>query len=199
MSLHPLRLAAICAAALLVGVPVRAQSLGDLAKKTQEQRDKAKADAGAKKPEDAEKDKKEKKVFTDQDLKTLQPIAGGTAPAPAAGAPAAADAADAKADDALTAATKGEAYWRARWMPVAERITKGEAEAAATRKHVDEMTFQLRSLGKLADQRDTMLVERQRLIALEKELTAQVADDKAALARIQEEGRQAGALPGWFR
>ena len=125
MSVHAMRLAAICAAVVLVAAPGGAQSLGELARRTQEQRDKSKTDAGSK-PTDGdndndkgEKDKKEKKVYTDHDLKALPPIAGGTAPAAASsdGArPSAAATSDTSADTS-TDVPKGEAYWRARWMP----------------------------------------------------------------------------------
>ena len=205
MAIHRMSLVAIGAACVLVGVPARGQSLGDLAKRTQEQKDKATGDAAAKTADAGDTDKKngknEKKVYTDQDLKTLQPIVGGTAATPDPAVPAGGT--NGKPPDATKDAPKdagkGEAYWRGRWMPMAEKIAKGEEHAAATRKRIDELTFQLRSLGALATERGDMLAERQRAIALEKGLIEQVAADKAALTAIQEEGRRAGALPGWFR
>jgi hypothetical protein len=207
-----IRPAAICVAALLVGVPCGAQSLGDLAKKTQEQRDKASADAGAAKAadgkdkdKDKDKDKKDKKVYTDQDLKTLTPIVGGTADADSASASAKtsppAEASGAKAGDApAAAAKKDEAYWRARWMPMAARIANGTDNAAAKRKRADELTLQLRQGGSASTAgRAEMIAERQRVIAEALALDEQIAEDKATLAAILEEGRRAGALPGWFR
>jgi hypothetical protein len=41
--------------------------------------------------------------------------------------------------------------------------------------------------------------ERQRLITESDSLRASVGADKAAIQAIEEEGRRAGALPGWFR
>jgi len=208
---HRMRPAAICVAVLLAGVPGRAQSLGDVAKKTQEQRDKAKADAAAAKTADdkdkADKDKKEKKVYTDQDLKTLTPIVGGTASPSekvdaSANTSAVSDKPAAKEGDGTPSpgAKKDEAYWRGRWMPLDARIATGTESAAAKRKRVDELTLQLRQGGTASVAgRAEMIAERERVFNEALALDEQVAQDKAALAAIIEEGRHAGAPPGWFR
>ena len=207
MSRQHVRLAVIGLAGLLAALPARGQSLGDLAKRTQEQRDKAKGDTGAAKTADgdkakADKDRKDKKVYTDQDLKTLEPVVGG---APGAEGTAASDetpaagAASASSSDTPKDGAAGEAYWRGRWKAANERVTRDQELAAAARRRIDELTFQLRSLGHLTTGTGDMLDERQPLIAQEKVMLQQVAADKTALTTLQEEGRRAGAMPGWFR
>ena len=213
MTRRHLRTAVFALAGLMVALPIHAQSLGDLAKRTQEQRDKAKDTKDGKDTKDPKDAKdpaaakettgaKEKKVFTDQDLKNLQPVVGG-APAAEGSATAgktdAADASSATSGETPKDGAKGEGYWRARWKAANDLVTRDQELAATTRKRIDELTFQLRSLGHLTTGTGEMLSERQRLIAQEKVILQQVDADKAALTALQEEGRHAGALPGWFR
>src|SRR6185436_470518 len=164
-----LRPAVFALAGLLAALPSHAQSLGDLAKRTQEQR--AKDGKDTKDPKDA----KDKKVFTDRDLEKLQPVVVGAPAAEGSAAPGA-TAADG-ASSATPAETpkdgiKGEAYWRARWKTASERVTRDQELAATTRRRIDELTFQLRSLGHLTTGTGDMLAERQRLIAQEKVILA---------------------------
>lgn len=180
-----LGLALIIASALTV--PSSAQSLGDISKKTQEDRDKAKATSAA----------TPTKSYSDKDLKE----------APAAAALAAPENAVAEKPPVKTEATTSpekklandEAYWRARWMPVQQKLDPELAKLAKLNKRIHDVTFELTGMGTQNTRRGGLEAERQRLTTEVSLLDATIAADKAALAAIQEEGRRARALPGWFR
>jgi hypothetical protein len=178
-------------ATLALAVPSSAQSLGDLAKKTQEDRDKARAA-----PTPA-------KIYSDKDLKDAPPVPADK-PAPAPVAPATSPSAETKKTDGKPSATdkesaKDEAYWRARWTPIGQKLAGEQARSARIRSRIADLTFELSGVGPLNARRGGLESERQRLITEGQALDDTISADKAMLAAIEEEGRRAGALPGWFR
>jgi hypothetical protein len=77
---------------------------------------------------------------------------------------------------------RDEAYWRARMKDAREK-------AAALGKQVDELERITRqNLGATSRRAAELAKAREELVAAER-----------AIADIEEEGRRAGALPGWFR
>lgn len=92
-----------------------------------------------------------------------------------------------------------EAYWRARWEPLAGKIGDDLARNVELSQRIYDLTIELSGIGPLNARRAGVEAERQRLITERERNDHVIAEDKAALADIQEEGRRAGALPGWFR
>jgi ribosomal protein L12E/L44/L45/RPP1/RPP2 len=178
--------------AMLVGTTtLRAQSLGDVAKKTAEERDKAKSAATP------------TKSYTDKDLKDTS-AAPSTKPAPAPPSSTSAEASKtgAKTDqrpDAAKDPVNAEAYWRSRWMPLQKQLVVDLTTSVELDARIDELTNELLGIGPLNARRGGVEAERQRLITESRVLDSTIAADKASIAAIQEEGRRAGALPGWFR
>jgi hypothetical protein len=179
---------------------VCAQSLGDVAKKTEEERDKTKTSS-------ASSPTASKKTYSDKDLKEARPVLTDT-PAekqPAAVSPDKAPATTASskpentASDKAKSVAKDEAYWRARWTPIQQTLNEKLARSAQLKARIAKLTSELSGSGVSNARRAGVESERQRLIAMSDTLDVDISGDKAALADIQEEGRRAGALPGWFR
>ena len=175
---------------------VCAQSLGDVAKKTEEQRDKTKTSSPA-----------ASKTYSDKDLKEARPVLSDT-PAekqPEAASPDKAPATTASskpentASDKAKSVVKDEAYWRAQWTPIQRKLDEELAKSKRLKARVIELTNELSVIGTLNGRRAAVESQRQRLITESDTLDVVISGDKAALASIQEEGRRAGALPGWFR
>ncbi len=210
-------------AAFMLSSPAYTQSLGDLAKKTQADREKAAAerekaakdskDAPAadskdtKDAKDAKPDAAPKKTYSDKDLKALESsVPGGLSSTDTASADSAASKDTPKKDEpgsvasaTIDAAKHDEAYWRARWTPVAARIAAEYDDLVTHRRRILDLTVELTGIGPLNARRAGVEAERQRLITEAENIENKIAGDKAELASIQEEGRHAGALPGWFR
>jgi hypothetical protein len=161
-----------------------AQSLGDIAKKTEEERDKTTASSST-----------ASKVYSDKDLR------GAHAAEPTETGKTHENTVAGKADSTTSdkgKSAKNEAYWRARWTPVQRRLDEELAKSTRLKARVSELTSELSDdFGTLNARRAE--AERQRLITESDTLDRVISADKAALANIQEEGRRAGALPGWFR
>jgi hypothetical protein len=98
-----------------------------------------------------------------------------------------------------TATPKGESYWRERLAPYRARIIENADKVIALRRRIIDLTIDLSNIGPLNARRGGVETERQRLITEADALDASIKTDKAAIAVIEEEGRRAGALPGWFR
>jgi hypothetical protein len=67
------------------------------------------------------------------------------------------------------------------------------------RSGIDDLNAQLRGMEVFDAAGAGMEAERQWLITELQQLQIAVAVDLAAVKAIEEEGRRAGALPGWFR
>jgi chromosome segregation ATPase len=211
------RLLPAAAVLLLVSVPVvRAQSLGEIAKKEAERRKAAEAaKAGETKPAEAKateakpeakagdakageartgQAKPAKKVYTNSDLKPA-PAPSAAQPAPAAAAPAKpaeGDKAEQKTDE------KGDEYWRARMGSAREDLRRNEMFRDALQTRINSLSndFAARDdpyqRAQIGDQRQKALAELDRV-------TKEIDNIKKQIADIEEEARQAGVPPGWIR
>ncbi len=189
-------------------LPLHAQSLAEAAKKAEE----AHAAAAAKKPSDkkaadktvddkkadASTTAKPEKVYTNKDLKDVPP--SPLAPSSPEAAPSTLSTA------APTATTtddkpvvKDEAYWRARIAPFQKKVRDNLAKEGPFLSRIDDLTAELSGIGPLNARRGGVETERQRLITEVASLQETLRTDMAAIQAIEEEGRRAGALPGWFR
>lgn len=177
------------------GLPVAAQSLGDLAKREAERR-KTTPQAN--------------KTYTNDDLK--QPAAPAGTPAPdttaakAAKDPKAADAAKPgeKAAPEKVDATKpaepakDEAYWHQRITSAREDVRRNEAFKEALQSRVNGLSADFAARddpyqrAKIADDRQKALAEMARL-------TEDIDKGNKLIADIEEEARRAGVPPGWIR
>ncbi|MEO6237918.1 MAG: hypothetical protein ABIQ52_13035 [Vicinamibacterales bacterium] len=186
-----MKLSSVLLACVLLTLPgsVRAQSLGDLAKKEQARRKAAPPAA---------------KTYTNDDLKKQPPMADTVSP-PAEKPTKVDDAvkpADAKADAPAAPAApdggKDEKYWRGRLSAAREEIRRNEMfrEALQTRINALSADFSSRDdpfqRGKIADDRQKALAELARVSLEIERSTKQIAD-------IEEEARRAGVPPGWLR
>ncbi len=183
----------LVAAFLLGGTFARAQSLSDIAKKEEERRKAVKGPT---------------KVYTNDDLKKYptpapEPAAAEGQPAANAGAPPPVPAPpDQAAPDASKAApkeeVKDEAYWK-------NLMTTARTKLERDQSYLDAMQTQVNSLTNDFYARDDpaqrAVIWTQRIKALDdlERLKKDIADDKTAVAKIQEDARRAGVPPGWLR
>jgi hypothetical protein len=187
----------VATAALLLprGALVRlaAQSLADVARQEQERRKTIKESA---------------KVLTNKDLAAVPavPPAAATTPPPAAdGAPSAeAGKNDAKADPITTGGktatepTKDQAYWSSRAKALQAELTRNETFAVALQSRINALANEYTNQSDPIQQA-RVATERQKATDELSRLTKQIADDKKAIATLQEDARRAGAPPGWLR
>jgi hypothetical protein len=174
-------------------------ALGTIAKAAQEEKAKAAATSKSEsktpaKPDgataataDGKTEKPAAKKYSNEDLGRSRPWPTGLYLSPPPNTPYRAD------------RPKDEAYWRGRAQPILERqrdITS----------HLTVLKARLESIK--GDGLDVSLANGQSspLAAERRQLTYQVADFEAQLKRyeqlmaaLEDEGRRAGALPGWFR
>jgi hypothetical protein len=177
------------------------QSLGDLAKKTAADREKAKTTTAT--PKD---DKPAPKVYTDADLKVLDPMPSDVpATPPASIAEATAD--PSKPADTTLMPTQGdpkaEAYWKDRMRGVETRLTADDAQLTAAASRLREYEAALSESQRAIN--GEVYVDRTlkvQVLATRDEvgrLRATVASDRSQIAALEEEARRAGVPPGWLR
>ena len=189
---------------LLGGTLARAQSLADVAKKEGERRKATPAPS---------------KVYTNDDLKKYPTPAPATAegqpPASASGAPGvpappgAPNTPDATkpadpskpADPPKPAAQeekKDEAYWKGVITAAQSKLERDESFLEALQSRVNSLTNDFYSRD---DPAQRSVIETQRIKALGEmdRLKQEIADDKATIAKIQEDARKEGVPPGWLR
>jgi hypothetical protein len=156
------------------------QSLGDAARKEAERRKKNK-EAGLKAPS-----------FTDEGQDRKEPTAPGATPrpAPSADAPPAAPAAS---DDSAARDAK-EQYWRGRWATARQR----RDEAKERYDKVNELWL-APGESYVDSQGRVVIRDLQELRSLVAQAKAAWDAAEKALVDLEDEGRRAGALPGWFR
>jgi hypothetical protein len=186
-----IRTLAVWALVILSGAPlVRAQSLADAAQKERERREKAKA-AGA-----------PAKALTEDDLaQTKGKIANDPSqvavrsPEPAlVGGMRNASTAAPVGPPRSPSVAQGESYWRPLYVAAKMRLDEALTRQAYMQRVLHagqpvqydpsgrQIAYSLAQLKQMADDAD-----------------AQVATAQKALDDLEEEGRRAGALPGWFR
>jgi hypothetical protein len=182
---------------LLGGTLARAQSLADMAKKEEERRKATKAPT---------------KVYTNDDLKkypTPAPtLPEGQLPATAGGVPAVPAPADPNAPDAAKPADpskpaaqeekKDEAYWKGLMTSARTKLERDESFLEALQSRVNALTNDFYSRDDPA-QRSVIETQRNKALAEMDRLKTEVADDKANIAKIQEDARKEGVPPGWLR
>ena len=172
---------------LLCSGVARAQSLADIAKKEEERR-KALKGTG--------------KVYTNDDLHRYPVLPLPGQPAPPPDKPAANDpvtgAQAAPVPPAEQKEEKGEAYWK-------KLMTDARALLARTTSHHEAMQSRINALT--ADfyarddpaQRAVLWTERTRALEEQEQLVKDMADQKKAIAQIEDDARKAGVPPGWLR
>jgi hypothetical protein len=190
-----LRLVATGLAVACLGIPIRVAaqqtpSLAELARQEVERRKSVKAPG---------------KVYTDKGTK-----AAGTATTP--GAPGAAGASGAETSPTLVRAeapiasvkaeessdSKGEQYWRGRITEARENLRRNEAFAEALQSRVNGLTADFSSRDD-PFQRAKVGEDRQKALAEQGRVKDEIETGRKLIATIEEEARQAGALPGWLR
>jgi len=177
-------------AATGVGVPLRAQSLADVAKKEEERRKALPAQA---------------KVYTNKDL---APVPGGTAPPQgAAGTPAPADGTKAapdveKAVKDIESKGKGgpkdQAYWSGRHKVLQDRLDREQLFLESLQTRINSLSADVVNRDDPA-QRAVLERERTKSLAELGRLQQDITNDKKAIADLEEEARRAGVPAGWLR
>jgi hypothetical protein len=173
-------------------VPVRPQSLADIARQEAERR-KAIKDSG--------------KIITNADLpRSPAPAAGPAKPEPGAATPA--PAADSKAEPqtktepAKTVTpkepVKDQAYWAGRHKLLTEQLERDQITADAMQSRINALTTDFVNRDDPA-QRAVIFNDRQRALAELDRLKKAIVDGKKALIDFEEEARRAGVPTGWLR
>lgn len=174
---------------LSVPAHATAQSLGEIAKKTAA--DKAKGDPQA------------AKTYTNADLKSdpTAPVprdASGTTPVKKSDAAegTSTDADKSDSTDPAPAPKKTEVYWRERMAPLQEKLADDMHSASLVQHNL------VATKAKLDATLPSLVVFGPEIVKLQNELNTWntlIGEDNAAIDALKEEGRRAGALPGWFR
>jgi hypothetical protein len=182
----PLRLVAAAAIAAAVfaqaTLPLRAQTLGELAQKEQERRKSVKV-AG--------------KVYSNKDLpKPPEPAA----PSGPAALPPATPVPEAKADGPKPEPKdeKDEAWWRARMTQAREAQRRGEAFAEALQSRINALSTDAVNRDD-PYQRAKAAEDRQKAVSELGRVTSEIDQAKKEIVAIEEEARQGGVPPGWIR
>jgi cell division protein FtsB len=189
-------------AVLLSASGASGQSLGDLAKKTAADREKAKTATAA--PKEATP---AAKVYTDADLKTLEPMPSDVPAAPPAPVAEATAPAPSKPADTTLMPTQGEpkaeAYWKDKMRGLETRLTADDAQLTAAASRLREYEAALSESQRAIN--GEVYVDRTlkaQVLATRDEvsrLRATVASDRSQIAALEEEARRAGVPPGWLR
>ena len=164
-------------------VPVRAQSLAEVAKKEEERRKTVKPAS---------------KVLTNKDL--------GDVPAPAVIPAADTKSADAaKTDkptepsaDASKAPVKDQAYWSGRMKDLRTQLERDEITVEAIQTQINSLSADFVNRDDPA-QRAVIERNRQRALGELDRLKKAIEGGKKAIADLEEEARRASVPPGWLR
>jgi len=185
---------------MLFATSTSAQSLADAARKAEEAR-KAK-------PEQSKTDETGKagtatatKTYTNKDLEDAPPAAAlSTAGSPVSTTETKAEATPSDTPkEPITEPKKDEAYWRAKMLPLQSQIEADrDALKAAERRYAESRDL----YDKMWRLNPTTTVIYSDIVQVESDLKVaqeRVKVDQRAIDDLMEEGRAAGALPGWFR
>ncbi len=145
------------------------------------------------------------KVLTNRDLGAVPqapaPSASTAASSAAPGAPAAgappptADQPDKPAD---RGPAKDQAYWAKRMKDLKDKLDRDQILAAALQSRVNALTADFSSHDDPV-QRAAIGQDRQNALDEFNRMQKTMADDKKAIADLEEEARRAGVPPGWLR
>jgi hypothetical protein len=173
--------------------PLRAQSLGEVAKKEEERR------KAVQQPS---------RVYTNKDLADVPPA---TAPAAGPGQPASASggtpsapalAKDPRDPDKTVAAgdsrPKDQAYWAGRKKRLQDEFDRDTTFGDAMQSRVSALQTDFANRGDPA-QRSVIQQNLQKALAELDRLKKQITQDQKALTDLDEEARRAGVPPGWLR
>jgi hypothetical protein len=190
--------------------PVRAQSLGDLARQEEERRKTIKSVS---------------KVYTNRDLGNAQPPPqpapplppGQSAPGGAASASrggqadstgqtgstgqvssAGSTGQTAPAADKDKGVAKDQAYWAGRTKVLNTQLTRDETFASALQTQINALTSDFINRSDPA-QRSVIEQNRQKALSEFARLQNDIEKDKKAIADFEQEARRAGVPPGWLR
>jgi hypothetical protein len=184
--------AVVIASGLGVGQGLRAQSLGDVARQTEEQRKDLKVPV---------------KVYTNKDLGAPRPAFVAPAEPAKPAAPSGAQSADDKAQDAAkdtakdsdsSAPVQDQAYWSGRKTRLQSKLDHDQVLAEAMQTRIDALLADFTSRDDPI-QRAGIERDRQRALSELDSLQKSIKDDKKALEDLDEEARKAGVPPGWLR
>jgi DNA repair exonuclease SbcCD ATPase subunit len=184
-------------------VPLRAQSLADVARAEEARRKDA---------------KQSPKVITNKDLTPVAPPAtpsttDGVAPADGADKSATKDKAATKdqkagvdgtakdkdtAGEATKEKVKDQAYWSKRMKDLQTQLDRDETFAEALQTRINALTADFSARDDPA-QRAVIGANRQKALAELERLKKAIQADKTAIADLQEEARRASVPPGWLR
>jgi hypothetical protein len=168
-----------------VAYPVRAQGLGDVARKEEERRKEVKNPG---------------KVYTNKDLGSVFESSPGTLSAPGP-APAAADAKEtpAKADEGKESGPKkDQAYWSGRKKDLQSKVETDQTLSEALQSRVNALTTDFVNRDDPI-QRASIERDRQKALSELERVKKSITDGKKALTDLDEEARKAGVPPGWLR
>jgi hypothetical protein len=180
---------------LLASSPASGQSLGDIAKKTAEQRQQKQKDAGA---SDAPA---VKTTFTNSDLKTdnQHPTVVGQPPEVTALQPIKVEQSEAdRQKDYQAGAKKDETYWKNRRRDLQTALDTDEIHLVAMIARVDSLSADFNNSSSLS-QRAVIRVEREAAATEVTRLKAAVLVDKRNIDTCEEEARHANVPAGWLR
>ena len=168
--------------------PVKAQGLGDVARKEEERRKDIKAPA---------------KVYTNKDLGSVPDAPSGTFSSPTASGSASTeapkDAASAKSDEAKDKGpTKDQAYWSGRKKDLQTKLDSDQTLADALQSRINALNTDFVNRDDPV-QRAGIDRDRQKANSELDRLKKSVQDGKKALSDLDEEARKAGVPAGWLR
>jgi len=168
--------------------PVKAQGLGDVARKEEERRKDIKAPA---------------KVYTNKDLGSVPDAPSGTFSSPTASGSASTeapkDAGSAKSDDAKDKGpTKDQAYWSGRKKDLQTKLDSDQTLADALQSRINALNTDFVNRDDPV-QRAGIDRDRQKANSELDRLKKSVQDGKKALSDLDEEARKAGVPAGWLR
>jgi len=95
---------------------------------------------------------------------------------------------------------KDEAYWRRRAQPILQQLEYNTDRLNTAKKRLESLKRDEGLDVSTANGRySPAQAERQRMASYVQELDDQVRRNEQAMKELEDEGRKAGALPGWFR
>jgi hypothetical protein len=170
--------------------PVKAQLLGDVARKEEERRKDIKAPA---------------KVYTNKDLGSVPDAPSGTFSSPTASGSASTEApkdvTSAKSDDAKDkdkGPTRDQAYWSGRKKDLQSKLDSDQTLADALQSRINALNTDFVNRDDPV-QRAGIDRDRQKANSELDRLKKSVQDGKKALSDLDEEARKAGVPAGWLR
>jgi len=172
-------------------------ALGTIAKAAQEEKAKAakeekaqaaaKADAATAPATDGKTEKPAAKKYSNEDLGRSRPWPTGLYLSPPPNTPYRAD------------RPKDEAYWRSRAQPILERQRDITSHLTVLKARLEGIKGDGLDVSLANGQSSPLATERRQLTYQVADFEAQLKRYEQLMAALEDEGRRAGALPGWFR